>query len=80
MLYFFQLSTINISTINFTFDSHQKPYYKILGLKHNANNTSIKAAFKNVGKKYHPNKAPKSEHGKEETETRFGEVFKGMFL
>ncbi|MDH7516145.1 MAG: DnaJ domain-containing protein [Bacteroidota bacterium] len=48
----------------------QKNYYKILGVNENAGEAEIKAAYRSLAKKYHPDKNP----GKKDAEARFKEI------
>ena len=53
----------------------KKDYYKILGVNKDADEKTIKAAFRKMAVKFHPDKyAGKSEKEKKEAEDKFKEI------
>ena len=50
--------------------SGYKDYFKVLGVGRNANDASIKKAFRTLARQYHPDVNP----GNSEAETRFKEI------
>jgi DnaJ-class molecular chaperone len=47
-----------------------KDYYKLLGVKRNASQKEVKAAYRKLARKYHPDVNP----GNSEAENRFKEI------
>ena len=51
----------------------EKDYFKILGVTENASQSEIKEAYRNLSKKYHPDRCP-SESERQEYEEKFKEI------